>query len=462
MATILIVDDMKNYLWMLSELLQQQGYEVLTCEKAVDAKALLAEGQIDLLLTDLRMEEEDGMSLLTHTRAACPATSVIMMTAYGSVERAVEAMRLGAYDFILKPFNNADLLRSVSKALERSRLVRENLRLSQTLVSQHRVEQLLGNSAGIREVIDKIIRVADAKSTILITGETGSGKELVARAIHFKGSRCGQSFLAVNCGALVQSLAESELFGHERGAFTGAASRHAGVFEQADGGTLFLDEVSELPTPLQSKLLRVLETQEIRRVGSEKPIAVDVRVVAATNRDLKAEAKAGRFREDLLFRLNVVRIEVPPLRERPEDIPLLAESYLSRLVREGRVRGKRFSANALQALRQYHWPGNVRELQNIVAHAAIMATAEEIQPNDLPIELATVTGDWISALDRILPDSVPLAPTLKTIENHLIQRALTRSQGVQAKAAELLGISRSLLQYKLKGTPPAESVEGEE
>ena len=462
MATILIVDDMKNYLWMLSELLQQQGYEVLTCEKAADAKASLAEGQIDLLLTDLRMEEEDGMALLTHTRSASPATSVIMMTAYGSVERAVEAMRLGAYDFILKPFNNADLLRSVTKALERSRLVRENLRLSQTLASQHRVEQLLGNSAGIREVIDKIARVADAKSTVLITGETGSGKELVARAIHFKGSRCGQSFLAVNCGALVQTLAESELFGHERGAFTGAASRHAGVFEQADGGTLFLDEVSEMPVPLQSKLLRVLETQEIRRVGSEKPIAVDVRVVAATNRDLKAEAKAGRFREDLLFRLNVVRIEVPPLRDRPEDIPLLAESYLRQLAREGRVHGKQFSADALQALGRYPWPGNVRELQNTVAHAAIMATTEEIQPNDLPIELATVSGDWLSALDRILPDLVPLASTLKSIENHLIQRALSRCQGVQAKAAELLGISRSLLQYKLKGAPPSESGDTEE
>ena len=462
MATILIVDDMKNYLWMLSELLQQQGYEVLTCEKAADAKASLADGQVDLLLTDLRMEEEDGMSLLAHARSACPATSVIMMTAFGSVERAVEAMRLGAYDFILKPFNNGDLLRSVAKALERSRLVRDNLRLSQTLASQHRVEQLLGNSAGIREVIDKIIRVADAKSTVLITGETGSGKELVARAIHFKGTRCGKPFLAVNCSALTQTLAESELFGHERGAFTGATSRHAGLFEQADGGTLFLDEVSELPVPLQSKLLRALETQEIRRVGSERPVAVDVRVLAATNRDLKAEVKAGNFREDLLFRLNVLRMEVPPLRDRRDDIPLLAESYLNQLAREGGVRGKRFSGAALEALHRYHWPGNVRELQNIVAHAAIMAPTEEIQPNDLPIELATVTGDWLSALDRVLPDTVTLTPTLKAIEHHLIQRALSRSQGVQAKAAELLGISRSLLQYKLKGSPPtSDSIENE-
>jgi two-component system NtrC family response regulator len=231
MATILIVDDMKNYLWMLGEILQQEGYRVLTSEKTADAKPLLEEGQIDLLLTDLRMEEEDGMALLSHARAVSPATSVIMMTAYGSIERAVEAIRFGAYDFILKPFNNADLLRSVAKALERARLVRENLRLSETLARQYRFDQLLGNSPAIREVIDKITRVADAKSTVLITGESGSGKELVARAIHFNGPRCAKPFLAVNCGALTQTLAESELFGHERGAFTGAASRHAGVFE---------------------------------------------------------------------------------------------------------------------------------------------------------------------------------------------------------------------------------------
>jgi two-component system NtrC family response regulator len=463
MTTILVVDDMKNYLWMLSELLQQQGYEVLTSDKAADAKNLLADGQIDLLLTDLRMEEEDGMALLTYARSASPATSVIMMTAYGSIERAVEAVRLGAYDFVLKPFNHTDLLRSISKALERTRLVRENLRLAQTLAFHHRVDQLLGDSPAIREMLHKITRVTDTRTTVLITGETGSGKELVARAIHFNGPRCAKPFIAVNCGALVQSLAESELFGHERGAFTGAASRHAGLFEQADGGTLFLDEVSELPLPLQSKLLRVLETQELRRVGSEKVMAIDVRVLAATNRDLKNEAKEGRFREDLLFRLNVVRVEVPPLRDRPEDISLLAESYLAQLVRDGGVRGKRFTTAALDAMRRYPWPGNVRELQNSVAHAAILAATEEIQPQDLPIELTAGTGDWLSSLDRLLPEAVPLTPTLKAIEHHLIQRALARCQGVQAKAAELLGISRSLHQYKLKGTPsPTDSDAGKD
>jgi two-component system NtrC family response regulator len=301
----------------------------------------------------------------------------------------------------------------------------------------------------MQAVFEKIKRVIGSKSLVLITGESGSGKELVARAIHFNGPRCGRPFLAVNCSALTDTLAESELFGHERGAFTGASARHLGVFEQANGGTLFLDEVAELPLPLQAKLLRVLDTQEIRRVGSEKVITVDVRMLAATNRDLKAEARAGRFREDLYFRLNVVQVDLPPLRDRAEDIPLLAERHLQHLIHEGGTRGRRFSPAALTLLSRYPWPGNVRELQNAVAHAALMALSDEIQPEDFPMELAA-TGEWLIALDRVLPSSAQLDATLKAIERHLIERAMAKSQGVQAKAAELLGISRSLLQYKLK------------
>ncbi len=449
MATIMVVDDEKNYLWMLGELFQSGGYEVLTCEKASDAVPLLQDDRVDVLLTDLRMAEMDGMALLTRAREVAPAVSTIIMTAYGSVERAVEAMRLGAYDFILKPFNNADLLRSVGKALERTALVRENLRLSQSLAHQYHFDQLIGKSPVMQAVFEKIKRVIGSKSLVLITGESGSGKELVARAIHFNGPRCGRPFLAVNCSALTDTLAESELFGHERGAFTGASARHLGVFEQANGGTLFLDEVSELPLPLQAKLLRVLDTQEIRRVGSEKVITVDVRMLAATNRDLKAEARAGRFREDLYFRLNVVQVDLPPLRDRAEDIPLLAERHLQHLIQERGTRGRRFSPAALTLLSRYPWPGNVRELQNAVAHAALMALSDEIQPEDFPMELAA-TGEWLVALDRVLPSSAQLDATLKAIERHLIERALAKSQGVQAKAAELLGISRSLLQYKLK------------
>lgn len=449
MATILVVDDEKNYLWMLGELFQSEGYEVLACERAGDALPLLTEGRVDLLLTDLRMAEMDGMTLLARAREISPATSTIIMTAFGTVERAVEAMRLGAYDFIVKPFNNADLLRTVAKALERTVLLRENLRLSQTLSHHYRFDQLIGKSSLMQEVFEKIKRVAGSKSPVLITGESGSGKELVARAIHFNGPRFGRPFLPVNCSALTVSLAESELFGHERGAFTGATARHLGVFEQAAGGTLFLDEVAELPMALQAKLLRVLDTQEIRRVGSEKVVPVDVRILAATHRDLKTEVQAGRFREDVFFRLNVVRIDVPPLRDRSEDILLLAEACLRNLVKEGGVRGTRFAPTAIELLARHSWPGNVRELENVVAHAALMAKTEEIQPDDLPLEL-TAAKEWLEALGRLLPAKAPLDATLKAIERHLVHRALAQSNGVQAKAAELLGISRSLLRYKLK------------
>jgi two-component system NtrC family response regulator len=455
MATILVVDDEKNYLWMLGELFRNEGYEVLTCEKGAEALTLLREGQVDLLLTDLRMAEMDGMALLAHAQGIAPPVSTIIMTAYGTIERAVEAMRLGAYDFIVKPFNNADLLRAAAKSIERTVLVRENLRLSQSLAHQYRFDQLVGKSAAMQTVFDKIKRVTDSKSTVLITGESGSGKELVAHAIHFNGPRCGRPFLAVNCSAMTVSLAESELFGHERGAFTGATARHLGVFEQAAGGTLFLDEVAELPMVLQAKILRVLDTQEIRRVGSEKVVPVDVRILAATHRDLKTEVQAGRFREDLFFRLNVVRIDVPPLRDRSEDVLLLAEAWLKSLVKVGGVRGTRFSQTAIELLVRHSWPGNVRELENVVAHAALMAKTEEIQPDDLPLEL-TAAKEWLEAMGRLLPAKAPLDATLKAIERHLVFRALAQSNGVQAKAAELLGISRSLLQYKLKtlGEPP--------
>ena len=449
MATILVVDDEKNYRWLLKELLEVEQHDVLTCEKVSDALMALRESKIDVLLTDLRMGEVDGMTLLSQAREVSPTTTTILMTAYGTIERAVEAMRLGAYDFIVKPFENVDLLRAVAKAIDHGTLVRENLRLSQSLAPHYHFENLIGQSVAMRTVFEKIKRVTDSKSTVLLSGESGSGKELVARAIHFNGPRCGRPFVAFNCGALTATLAESELFGHERGAFTGANSRHQGMFEQAHTGTIFLDEIAELPIDLQSKLLRVLDTQEVRRVGSERTLHVDVRVLAATNRDLKAEMKHGRFREDLFFRLSVVRIDVPPLRERGDDVLLLAQAFLLEQIKEGSTHGKRFAPATLELLSRYQWPGNVRELHNAVAHAACMAQDEEIQPDDFPLELAA-SGEWLQALDRILPPDGPLDPTLKAIERHMISRALTRAGGVQAKAADLLKISRSLLQYKLK------------
>jgi two-component system NtrC family response regulator len=449
MATVLVVDDEKNYLWMLEELLHSEGFDVVTCEKGAAALTVLRDATIDVLLTDLRMADIDGLTVLEKARQISPTTSTLLMTAYGTIEQAVEAMKLGAYDFIVKPFANADLVRSIRRAIERSVLVRENVRLSHSLAEQYHPDHMIGKSAVMTAVLNKIQRVTDSKTAVSISGESGSGKELVARAIHFTGPRSGRPFLAVNCSALTDSLAESELFGHEKGAFTGAHVRHLGLFEQADDGTLFLDEISELPLNLQAKLLRVLDNHEIRRVGSEKPVHVDLRILSATNRDLRAEVQAGRFREDLFFRLSVVRIEVPPLRERTEDIPLLAESYLQVLIREGSIRGKRFSPRTMQLLVEYHWPGNVRELHNVVAHAALMAQHEEIEPEDLPVELTT-SGDWAQALDRFLPKDAPLEATLRVIEERMINRALVQAKGVQARAADILRISRSLLQYKLK------------
>ncbi len=450
MATVLVVDDEKNYLWMLEELLRAEGYEVITCDKGSDALRALNDITVEVLLTDLRMVEMDGLTVLEKAREISPATSMLLMTAYGTIERAVEAMRRGAYDFVVKPFANEELLRSIAKAVERSALMRENVRLSRAIACEYRFEKLVGQSPTMQALCEKIKRVLHSKSTVLVIGESGSGKELVARAIHFNSPRCGRPFLGVNCGALTTTLAESELFGHERGAFTGANVRHIGLFEQADGGTLFLDEIAELPLDLQAKLLRVLDSQEVRRVGSEKTVRVDVRILAATHRDLKAEVKMGRFREDLFFRLSVVRLDVPPLRERQGDIPLLAESYLQELVREeGSIRGKRFAPVAMELLTRYRWPGNVRELHNAVAHAAVMAQEEEIQPDDFELEEAA-SGEWLNVLDRVLPSNAPLDATLRSIERHMIARALAQSNSVQAKAAQLLKISRSLFQYKLK------------
>lgn len=449
MATVLVVDNEKNYLWMLDELLRGEGFDVVTCEKGTDALIVLREAMIDVLLTDLRMVEMDGMTVLEKAREISPATSTLLMTAYGTIERAVEAMRRGAYDFIVKPFENAHLIRTIHRAIERSVLVRENVRLSSSLVRRFHPDRLIGRSAGMLGVWNKIHRVTDSKSAVLICGESGVGKELVARAIHCNGLRSGRPFLAVNCSALTDSLAESELFGHEKGAFTGALSRHLGLFEQANGGTLFLDEIADLPMPLQAKLLRVLDSQEIRRIGSEKTFHVDVRILAATHRSLKSEVKEGRFREDLFFRLHVVQIDIPPLRERTDDIPQLAEAYLQGLVREGKARGKQFSQATIELLKRYRWPGNVRELQNAIAHAALMAPEDDIQPDDFPLELSA-TGEWEQSFNRILPDDAPLDSTLKTVERLMITRALARTGGIQARAADLLQISRSLLQYKLK------------
>lgn len=387
MANILIVDDERNYLLVLEDLLTDEGYSVITAERAERGLEVLREHSVDAVVTDMKMPGMDGMTFLEHVHAANPDLPVIMMTAYGTVEKAVEAMKKGAYDYILKPFENEELKLVVRKAVEHHHLIRRNQDLTQALQERYCFDNIIGKSAPMQRIYDLIERVAPTKATVLITGESGTGKELIARAIHYNSPRKNHSFISVNCGALPENLLESELFGHERGAFSGAVALRKGRFELAHQGTLFLDEISEMSPSLQVKLLRALQEMAFERVGGSETLHVDVRVVAASNRNLKAETTAGRFRSDLYYRLNVVHITLPPLRERPEDIPLLADHFLKKYARETGRENFRIHPEALRYLLDYPWPGNVRELENTIERAVILAAEEVITPRDLPQEI---------------------------------------------------------------------------
>jgi len=438
METILIVDDEKNYLLVLKELLAEEGYEVLIAQSAAEAIKIFQENELDLVITDMKMPGMTGMELLDFLKERDLHLPVIMMTAYGTVEKAVEAMKKGAYDYILKPFDNEALKTAVSKGLAMGRVIRQNRLLSQELKEKFGPTDLIGKSYRIRQVRDLIAKVAGTKATVLISGESGTGKELVARAIHYHSPRRDKPLVSVNCSALAETLLESELFGHEKGAFTGAVGQRKGRFEFADGGTLFLDEVGEMSPSVQVALLRVLQDREFQRVGGNKTIKVDVRVVAATNKDLKEEIQQGRFREDLYYRLNVVHIEVPPLRERKEDIPLLIRHFSERFARE--MNKKEIptpSPEAMAALLAYDWPGNVRELENILERAIILSSGPIIRLEDLPFT-------------SFIPSGTKLPDVLELIEKRMITQALAISGNVQTRAAELLGIEKNLLKYKMK------------
>lgn len=396
METILIVDDEKNYLIVLEALLSDAGYEVLTADNANMALEMVRSHDLDLVITDMRMPGLDGMEFLAQLHIQQPELPVIMMTAYATVEKAVEAMKRGAFDYITKPFKNEELKLTIRKAIEMHRLVRDNRLLSQELQQRFSFGNIVGQSKAMRKVYGLIEKVAQTRATILITGESGTGKELIARAIHFNSPRREKPFISVSCSALPESLLESELFGHERGAFTGAYALRKGRFELADGGTLFLDEVGEMSPALQVKLLRVLQEMDFERVGGTRTIHVDARVVAATNRDLRCDVEQGRFREDLYYRLRVVQIEVPPLRERRDDIPLLVHHFLGKAAEANRVSVKRVSEQALNLLYQYEWTGNVRELENVVERAVILSSGEEISPQDLPDEIRQGRKDFRS------------------------------------------------------------------
>ncbi|MGD2126754.1 MAG: sigma-54 dependent transcriptional regulator [Desulfobacteraceae bacterium] len=448
MDTILIVDDEKNYLVVLEALLGPEGYEIVTADNARTALRLIEESDLDLVITDMKMPGMNGMELLEASRKIKPDVPVIMMTAYGTIEMAVEAMKKQAYDYITKPFQNEELKLTVKKALENYRLIKENRRLSEALSDRYKHGNIIGKSKPMLEIYDLIAKVAQSKASVLITGPSGTGKELIAKAIHYDSPRKERSFISVNCGALTETLLESELFGHEKGAFTGAISMKKGRFELADGGTLFLDEVGEMPPSLQVKLLRVIQEMEFERVGGTKTIKVDVRVLSASNRNLKEDVARGSFREDLFYRLNVIHMEVPPLRERKEDIRLLANHFIEKYRQDEGKKKIVLSPETWKAFYSYPWPGNVRELENVIERAVVLNSGGSIELEDLPPEFLE-TPQEIN-VDEFIPLDAALQPTLEDIEEKLILRALKHANNVQSHAAEMLGITKSLIQHKIK------------
>ncbi|MCF8083014.1 MAG: sigma-54 dependent transcriptional regulator [Deltaproteobacteria bacterium] len=448
METILIVDDEKNYLVVLEALLTGEGYEIITAQTGMAALDTVREADVDLVITDMKMPGMNGMALLEECKQIKPDLPVIMMTAFGTIEMAVEAMKKHAYDYIQKPFENEQLKLTVQKALENYRLIKENRLLTQALSDRFTYGNMVGKSKPMLRVYDLIDKVAASTASLLITGPSGTGKELIAKAVHYQSPRRNRPFISINCGALTETLLESELFGHEKGAFTGAVAMKKGRFELADQGTLFLDEVGEMPPPLQVKLLRVLQEMEFERVGGTRSIQVDVRVISASNRNIKDDVAAGTFREDLYYRLNVINIEVPSLRERPDDIPLLVKHFIEKYKTDPDDQTIRLAPEAWKALYAYAWPGNVRELENAIERAVVLHSGGLITVDDLPEELRS--GGGRVEVEPFIPSNVPLPRALEQIEEKMIRRALMRCNNVQAHAAEELGITKSLIQHKMK------------
>jgi len=438
---ILVVDDEVNARTALAELLRDEGYTVETAADGFKALPKLEDFSPDLVVTDLRMPGMDGLQLLKKAHERDPDCAVIVMTAYGAVDTAVAAMREGAADYVTKPVNVEELVLVIDRALERRRVLAESRHLRERLSEHQRIDNIVGSSPVMRAVLSDVLRVAPSKATVLITGESGTGKELVAAAIHQHSTRASGPFVKLHCAALAETLLESELFGHERGAFTGATSRRDGRFQQADGGTLFLDEIGDISPSIQIKLLRFLQEHEFQRVGGNQTVKVDVRVVAATNRDLAARVRSGELREDLFYRLNVVSIEVPPLRARPTDVPLLAMFFLGRYAKENGKTVTCFSEEALERLTRHRWPGNVRELENAVERAVVISQGEVVRPEDLP---STVTP---APQESGMPQ-VPGA-SLADLERYAILKTLEFTGGSTSRAADILGISVRKIQYKL-------------
>lgn len=454
MIQILVVDDDKSMREFLELILKRERYNVTCAKDGADAVLFLKENYFDLIITDLMMPAINGLEVLKKAKELYPDIKVIVITAFGTIETAVEAMKLGAYDYITKPFNNDDLRMRVHRALETQKIEHENRRLKQELGIKDGKWDIIGVSGSMQDVFNLIDRVKDTRTNVLIYGESGTGKELVARAIHYQGARKDEPFIPINCGAIPENLVESELFGHKRGAFTGAIENKKGLFLEANGGTIFLDEVSELPLQAQVKLLRAIQDKKIKPVGDSLEYPADIRIISATNKNLKQLVKELKFREDLFYRLNVIQIEMKPLREKRDDILPLARHFLEKYNKEFGKNIQDFSKEATDILKNYYYPGNVRELENTVERAAAIETTQVILPESLPQELTHVVGDngckGYSLEDIKLKFNGVIDNLLNTIEKGLIEDAINACRGDRTKACELLGIPMRSLRYRIK------------
>jgi len=450
METVVIVDDEKNYPLILSAVLEEEGFETLTANSGREALKILKHSDVDLVLTDMKVPVMDGIKLLERIKEIDSDLPVIMMTAHGTVDKAVEAMQKGAYSYILKPFENERMTLYVNQALAMYRVIKENRHLRSAVESRYSFDNIIGKSKMMQDVFETIQKVAPTTATVLIEGDSGTGKELVAKSIHFNSPRRDRPFIAVNCSALAETLLESELFGHEKGAFTGAVAMKKGRFELADGGTLFLDEIGELSQNLQVKLLRVLQETVFERVGGVKPVSVDIRLIAATNKSLKEELEQGRFREDLFYRLNVLHITLPLLRQRKDDIRLLVDHFIVKYSeeRQSDIPVKGIEKEVGRLFYDYNWPGNVRELENVIERAMVLCPGEIISVSDLPNEFKDSVYNTLHL--NGIPSDAKLSETLVFVEKSMIMRALKMADNVQAHAAEILGIGKSGLNQKIK------------
>jgi two-component system response regulator AtoC len=444
--TVLVVDDEESFRHLLSVILEKEGYEVETAKDGHEALEKLEQGLFDEVLCDIRMPRMDGIEFLKETKRMHVDSTIIMMSAYGTLDTAIEAMKLGAYDYVSKPFKPDEIVLTLKKAQEREKLRRENIYLRKEVKKEYNFSNMISKNEKMMGIFDTIGKVARYKSTILITGESGTGKELVAKAIHFNSDRSSSPFIAVNCGAIPETLLESELFGHVKGSFTDAVRTKKGLFEEADGGTLFLDEIGELPLSLQVKLLRVLQDGEFRRIGDSRSFKIDVRIIAATVKDLEKAVKEGDFRDDLFYRLNVLPLRIPPLRERREDIPLLVEHFMRKFIDNLGKGVKGVTPEALKTLLKYSWPGNVRELENMVERGLVLTETDMIDVDNLPPEVYRPREN--AAFSQL--DEYSIKKATKILETELIRKALRKTNGNHTHASRILEISHRTLLYKIK------------